>query len=294
MPHRRLATWMGSILGTLSALLVLSILGHASDWQQEGNVTEELHKTYPLANDGRIELDNMNGPVTIKAWDRNEVRVDAIKRAWSKRRLDEASIVIDSHPNLLSIRTEYPGENHTNWSSGHHDNPASVEYTLTIPRTARLDEIKLINGDLTIEGVSGDISASCINGHVQTGNVAGRAELSTINGHLSVQFNQLGASPVDLSSVNGAIDLTLPSDAKAEIEASTMSGSISDDFGLHVSQHSFIGHSLRGELGGGGTHLRLSNVNGRIEIRHANDHRALSPARNLDRDSDDRDDDSEI
>jgi hypothetical protein len=52
---------------------------------------------------------------------------------------------------------------------------------------------------------------------------------------------------------------------------------------------------LNGELGGGGTHVRVSNVNGRIEIRHANDNRPLSPAksRNGDRD-DDKDDEDTI
>jgi len=49
---------------------------------------------------------------------------------------------------------------------------------------------------------------------------------------------------------------------------------------------------LRGELGGGGPRIKVSNVNGRIEIRHASDGRALSPVKDLsDRD---KDDDSDI
>jgi hypothetical protein len=46
--------------------------------------------------------------------------------------------------------------------------------------------------------------------------------------------------------------------------------------------------------GGGGPSVHVSNVNGRIEIRHANDNRPLSPgkSRNHDRgDKDDEDDD---
>ena len=81
--------------------------------------------------------------------------------------------------------------------------------------------------------------------------------------------------------MNGSVDLTIPSDSKAEIEASTVSGGINNDFGLHVNHHSFVGHDLRGELGNGGTHIKLENVNGRIEIRHAQDGRALSPVKDL-------------
>ncbi len=73
-----------------------------------------------------------------------------------------------------------------------------------------------------------------------------------------------------------------------------MSGSISNDFGIRVSKHRWVGKDLNGELGGGGPRVRVSNVNGRIEIRHANDNRPLSPVKSLNRDSDDKDDDDTI
>jgi hypothetical protein len=42
---------------------------------------EEFHHTYALAADGRVSLENINGNVHVTSWSRNEVRVDAIKRA---------------------------------------------------------------------------------------------------------------------------------------------------------------------------------------------------------------------
>src|SRR6267378_800645 len=290
---RRRATWLGAILGGLSAVLILTLHARASDW--EGSVTEEFHQTYDLSANGRVELENINGPVHISAWDRNQVKVDAIKRAWSKERLDEAKIAISSRPDSLSIRTEYPGHDNTFWND-RHDNPASVEYTLVVPRRARLDEIKLVNGSLDIQDVAGEVRASCVNGRLQARNLGGRTDLGTVNGELDASMNRLPLSSLELSAVNGTLRLTLPSDAKAELEANTVSGGISNDFGLPVSRQ-FVGHSLRGELGGGGTHVKLSNVNGRIEIMHANDNRPLSPAKNLEREhnrDDDDDDDAEI
>jgi Putative adhesin len=289
----RVATWLGAALGAVSTLLVFAALGHASD--RQGNVTEEFHQVYALSAEGRIELENINGPVHISGWDRNEVKVDAVKRAWSKERLDEAKIEISSRPDSLSIRTAYPGHEHNFWN-GRHDNPASVEYTLVVPRRARLDEIKLVNGSLDIQDVAGEVRASCVNGRLAARNLGGRADLDTVNGELDASVGQMPASPLELSAVNGTLRLTLPSDAKADLEASTVSGRISNDFGLAVSHHSFVGHSLHGELGGGGTRVKLSNVNGRIEILHANDNRPLSPAKNLERghSRDDDDDDDTI
>ena len=288
-PHQFLAR-SGFVLSAC-ALFIFTVAAQASD--HRGAFTEEFHQTYALTSDGRVELDNINGAVHISTWDQNEVKVDAVKYADSKERLEQARIDIDSGKDHLSIRTKYPDHDLTfNWGS--HNNPASVEYTLTVPRTARLDEIKLINGSLDVTGVTGEVHASCINGRLEAHNLSGRADLSTINGHLDAKFDQLRGSSLELKSVNGSVELTIPSDSMAEIEASTVSGGIDNDFGLHVNHHSFVGHDLRGELGNGGPRIKLSNINGRIDIRHASDGRALSPAKDLSHRDKDDDDDGEI
>jgi len=290
--QRQFATWSGAVLGTICALFLLTLAAHASD--HRGAFTEEFHQTYALTPDGRVELDNINGAVHISSWDRNEVKLDAVKYADTKERLDEARIEVDSGKDYLSIRTKYR-DHGLSFDWGSHNNPASVEYTLTVPRAARLDEIKLINGSLDVTGVSGEVRASCINGKLQAHNLSGRARLSTINGRLDARFDQLAGSSIELNSVNGPVELTIPSDSKAEIDASTVSGGIDNDFGLHVNHHRYVGHDLRGELAGGGTRIELKNVNGRIEVRHAEDGRALSPVKDLShRDQDDDHDDSEI
>jgi hypothetical protein len=283
--QHRLAPWAGTILGSLCALL-FAAQSHASDIRR---YTEEFHQTYPLAAGGRIELDNLNGAVHIAAWDQNLVKVDAVKYAGTKERLDEARIEVETGGDFVSIRTKYPDHDH--FFNGGSNDPAGVEYTLTVPRAARLDEIKLINGPLDIHGVTAEVRASCINGRLTAEGLQGRVKLETINGRMEAHFDQLPNSQIELSSVNGSVDLILPSDAKADLKASTISGEIENDFGLHMRHHRFVGHDLHGELGGGGTHIRVSNVNGRIEIRHANDGHALSSAKDLDgNDRDDHDD----
>src|ERR1700685_4311225 len=147
--QRQFPVWSGAVLRTISALFVLALGAHASD--HRGAFTEEFHQTYALTPDGRVELDNINGDVHISTWDRNEVKVDAIKSADEKERLDEAKIEVDSGKDSISIQTKYPDHNHT-FTWGSHDNPASVEYTLSVARAARLDEIKLINGELDVTG----------------------------------------------------------------------------------------------------------------------------------------------
>ena len=289
MSQSRTASWTAAALSAVMTLLMLAGVACASD--RQGPLTEEFHQVYALSANGRVSLENINGPVHISAWDRNEVKVDAVKSAWSKERLDEAKIDVSSRPDSISIRTEYPGHNHTFWSD-RHDNPASIEYMLVVPRNARLDDIKLVNGSLDIQDIAGEVRASCVNGRLRASNLGGRANLDTVNGELDASVGPATASPLELSAVNGTLRVTLPSDAKADVEASTVSGRISNDFGMEVSRHQFVGNSLHGQLGGGGTRVKLSNVNGRIEILRANDNRPMSPAKNLEksRDRDDEDD----
>jgi DUF4097 and DUF4098 domain-containing protein YvlB len=271
----------------LTALLAIVVLLTAASsvltQQSSEMLREEFHQTYPLAADGRVSLENINGAVHVTAWDRNEVKVDAVKTAYRRERLDEAKIEVQSEPNSINIRTEYPHQSQTfDNGEGRYNNPATVEYTLTVPRDARIDSIELINGNLDLDGLRGDVKASTINGRLTARGLTGATKLSTINGKLEASFDHLDESkPISIGSVNGSVLLTIPSDANAELKAGTVHGAITNDFGLPVRNGEYVGHDLAGQLGQGGTRIKIGNVNGSITIRHAADGRPLSHATSL-------------
>jgi DUF4097 and DUF4098 domain-containing protein YvlB len=265
-------------------MIIALALSTGASSQTGEMLREEFHQTYPLSAQGRVSLENINGAVRINAWDHNEVRVDAVKSAYRRDRLDEAKIIVEAGSDAVRIRTDYPeqDQNFTTDRQGRLNNPAQVEYTLTIPRHARVESVELINGGLEIEGVAGDVSASSINGPVRARGLVGQAKLSTINGPLEATFDRLDEShPITLNSVNGPVTLTLPSDTNAQVRASTVHGGISNDFGLPVRKGEYVGHDLSGTLGQGGPRIKLGNVNGSITLRHAQDGRPLSRATSL-------------
>jgi DUF4097 and DUF4098 domain-containing protein YvlB len=247
-------------------------------------VREEFHRSVPLTAGGRVSIENINGSVRIAVWDQNEVKIDAVKRAYKRERLNEARIEVDATSDAVRIKTRYPYENltFTDEESRRYDNPAIVDYSLTIPRKARLESAELVNGALEIEGVEGDVKASCINGHLTARGLVGEVKLSTINGTLDATFTRLDESKaISLNSVNGRLLLTIPSDSNATLKASTVHGGITNDFGLTVQHGEWVGHELYGQLGTGGPRIRLGNVNGSITIKHAADGRTLSQATGL-------------
>jgi len=209
---------------------------------------------------GTVSLENVNGDVYVTAWDRNEVKVDAVKIADSAEKLADARIVVDADTNSVHIETKY-GRQHNN------NNPASVDYRLTIPKGANLDSLELVNGTLEISGVKGDVKASCVNGELKASGLTGQAHLETVNGRLEATFEKLDSNQrIKMSSVNGSIDLAVPANANAEFDADTVSGSIRNDFGFHEDDEDIVGHEVSGTLGDGAARVKLNNVNGAIRI----------------------------
>jgi DUF4097 and DUF4098 domain-containing protein YvlB len=231
--------------------------------QAQENVSEEFHQTYALPDGGRVSVKNIVGPVRIAAWDRSEVSVDAVKRATSQEILAEAQIKVEARPDAIDIETTYPISS--------NNKPASVEYTINVPRKAQLERIEIITGKLEIDNVSGDVSASNTNGQIIARGLTSEARLSTVNGRLEASFADLNkGKSILLKSVNGQITLRLPDNANADVKASSMRGRIKNDFGLTANRGELSGTSLAGVLGQGGSRITLDNMNGSIAILRSN------------------------
>jgi hypothetical protein len=196
----------------------------------------------------------------ITAWDRDEVLVEASKKSSDPRRLDDARIVVDSSSDVLSIHTQYGGTD--------AEHPASVNYRIMVPRTANLENVRLINGGLLISGLAGPVKASSVNGSIRAVKLQGQTDLSTVNGQLEAGFERVGSGkPITLSSVNGPIRVWLPCNAAASVDADNRSGGIESEFG-HPWRGTG-GHRLRTNVNHGGTPIHVHNVNGGITIRRA-------------------------
>ncbi|MBX7170040.1 MAG: hypothetical protein K1X72_03710 [Pyrinomonadaceae bacterium] len=265
----------------------------------QGDETERFEQTYPLSANGKLSINNVNGSITIDTWDRNEVKLEAVKIADSKERLSQVEIKVDSKPDSLKIETEYGS-----WKNGNRSWNCSgycrleVQYKLTVPRNAVLNEIETVNGSVTITNASNYTKASAVNGTVKASNLRGTAYIDTVNGVSEVDFDSLNSdSKIKLSTVNGKVNLVIPSDADATIKADTVNGSISNEFGLPVRKGKYIGRDLFGKLGNGTVKIDLDSVNGGLNIRRKSDGKNIKPVTNLlnmKEDADDEDDEDSV
>ena len=230
-----------------------------------------VDETVALSPGGTVSLENVNGDVTIEVWDRNEVRVQAVKSASSQELLDGLEVDIDANPSSVRIDTEYPSSRDS-WGEGHRqgkheERHMKVEYTLTVPRSAAIDDVDLVNGNLLIVGVQGGVDAETVNGNVVVRDSAGETSLSTVNGGMEIYLDRLDSGDeVELEAVNGSIDLYLSSSIGADIRAESVNGTLANDFGISVAKGKYVGSSFNGSVGGGGSRVDLETVNGRITV----------------------------
>lgn len=245
------------LMGTAAALTPVCPPTPATPPQAE--VRETFERTYPLAPGGRVSLDNFTGTVIVTTWDRPEVKVSALKRAYSPERLAEVKIEVTPGPSDLRLVSKYARQN-LRWSDREDeraDNSARVDYALTVPRDARLDKFELHNGEISLEGLTGDVVVSTLNGGVRARMLTGNLKVSTLNGSIEADFGEMGARQrVALSSLNGRIVVILASD-DVRVSAGTMHGKMNNELGRASADSP------------GGPHVDISNLNGDVTVRRA-------------------------
>lgn len=241
----------------LSAMVLL-IAGAAV----AGDYTEVFDQTYPADHGVSVGLENINGDLTIEVWDQAEVRVYAVKKASSQERLEALKIEVNASSRGVFVDTHYP--NSRDLSYADRNGRTEVEYTLSVPRFAVIEDVDLVNGDLLIDGVEGGIDADTVNGTIVVRRAAGEIELETVNGQIELELGPVVKDDVSVSSVNGTIEVFTT--GSAEIRAETVNGRIRNDFGIEVKKGKYVGSSMNGTVGGGGPVIDMETVNGAIYL----------------------------
>jgi len=275
-----------TILRRFLLLPASAVLLAATALPARGTTLEKVVSgVYALENGGRFELDNVNGAVTIEAWDRAEVEVRAQKvvkspsDATARKALAELKVTVDAKPGLVRVKAHFPHSSGgvLSWLSGHSVD-RKVEFHVKVPRQADL-HVETINGGVSLHGgqgeltlrttnggvsmadASGKLSVDSVNGSLDLRHVSGSIEASTVNGSIEAEIEARGAS--SLSSVNGSVTLKLPRNAQATISASTTNGRVTTDLPIEGKAKRT---SLSGDLNGGGPRIEVGTTNGRVEI----------------------------
>lgn len=184
------------VLRSRSSLAALFVLFAPTAACAQGTDT-----TITVQPTARIQIQNFAGSVTVRAWDRNAVRVSA-----SNTRRDD--VVIRGRDAALSITTV-----------SRTGVPAPLAYEISVPAKAALD-ISGTYTDITIEGVQASVTASTVQGDVRLRGGDGVVSLKSVQGSVTVQ-NATGR--IEVNGVNKGLSLR---NVSGDIAAETVNGSI--------------------------------------------------------------------
>jgi hypothetical protein len=224
--------------------------------------TETFEKAYSLDGVSRVRLENVNGAVRVLTWDRNYIRVTAVKTG-SPATLEHTQIRATQPGDEIRIETISTRRHHFFFFFFDSERVAKVEYELLIPSATTL-KVSTVNGTIRVAGRSGDTTAEAVNGRLDIADARGQIKAETVNGRIYVSF--AGESrDARLETVNGSIDAEYPAGASLRYSLSTVNGAM--EVGDRQSRAHALGvKSFEGEVNGGRALFKASTVNGAIHV----------------------------
>jgi len=224
---------------TLAAFALVAFVSTAGAREK---YEEKFTKTVPIPADGKVLVSNVSGDVVVRTWEKNEVKVDALKISTAssteraKERAAEVEINVGKTDGILRIEVDYP-------SGGHRDHEdsggVSIDFDIMIPAKASI-EARSVSGDVTVTAVGGSLQAETVSGDVTVSRAMNGAEAKTVSGDVEVSdvtgavwaeavsgnavLTRIDGS-IEVESVSGEIELRDVTGAKT-IKAKCLSGDL--------------------------------------------------------------------
>src|SRR6202521_2886835 len=279
---------MGISLAALLALIAMVPRAEAEEWT----------KSYTISGSGRanVRVDTNDGSVRIATTDSKQVEfvVDYVGYQLDK------NLHIESRQDGDHVELSARVSGHWGFSWG--GNHRNVRIEVRMPRDADLQvdtgdgsvRCEAVNGDvdvdtgdgsITLEGAKGEVRLRTGDGHIDARNVDGKLDATSGDGHIKIdgRFDALniktGDGSIDahvlpgsklvsgwsIHTGDGSVDLVLPGELQANIDASTNDGRIS--LGIPVTvEGTFSTSQLHGKMNGGGQPLTIHTGDGSIRL----------------------------
>ncbi|MBT5875484.1 MAG: DUF4097 family beta strand repeat protein, partial [Candidatus Latescibacteria bacterium] len=194
------------IIGFVAALCMLSGL-MSSTAAKDAEEQKTFDETFSFDSGGRLRLENQNGGIEVRTWDRDEVRVWArIKvRGRDSREaeemLEEVEIRVEQSSGRLEIYSDHP---RTGWGRGRS---VSISYELTVPSEIDL-KLDTVNGNIEVGEIQGEVVAQTTNGGIEVDRVEGSVSAKTTNGGIDIELATFdGSSDLEFTTTNGSINV---------------------------------------------------------------------------------------
>jgi hypothetical protein len=151
------------------------------------------------------------------------------------------------------------------------------KYTIRVPKNVAVtyQEKSWQGAHFNLSDVDGEVEIKLNNASATLTNISGPVVANATNGQLKIKFSQVNQKkPSAISSINGGVDITLPSNTKANFKLKSIQGEIYTDFDLNQKKDTKSdlpriggGNNIDGQINGGGVDISINTINSDIFIR---------------------------
>jgi hypothetical protein len=215
----------------------------------------------PIARGSFVEIRGINGNVRAEPSTSGEVEV--VARLETEETAPAVQVQMVRNGDSVTVCSVFPGETACR-AQGESGPGARVNFVVRVPEGVNFLG-STVNGGVEAECLKSDVQAYTVNGQVRV-STTGTVQAKTVNGSITANLlKPFWSKPSELSTVNGAIRLVLPSSANTSLQAATKNGKIVTDFN---AKGKITDQEVVGRIGGaGGSRLLLKTVNGTIELK---------------------------
>lgn len=234
-------------------------------WPVDANVFAQkpFSQEVPVVAQLGLRLEGVNGEVQVAGQPgATSVKVTATLRVGADTLADAQAglallaVQVTDVPDEVVVRTAQP--------SNPQGRQYIVDYVVTLPDGLGVD-VRQVNGHVTVSAVAGAVVVDQDNGNVILSALAGDANAHVDNGAIDATVSLPPGGVIGLSTVNGGINLRVPTSTSAALSAVVGTGTITWT-GLTISGAIYTGSSLTGTLGGGAGVIDLGTGNGNIDL----------------------------
>jgi DUF4097 and DUF4098 domain-containing protein YvlB len=230
----------------------------------QGRASDEWVRAYPLAENGSLEIININGQIeaTPSAGREVEIRVERTTQGNSDEEAQELLRALEMTEQVSADRIRVEGK--IPEGRALRRNAVRLEYRIRVPRGTNV-VLRTENGGVRVEDIVGRIEASTTNGGVNAEGISGAIKATAVNGGIRLEMAAV-TGDVEVSTTNGGVRIDLPREVRASLDATCVNGAVrvDEDFNLQATESSR--NRSVGTLNGGGVRIVASTVNGGVTI----------------------------
>ncbi|HJW96362.1 MAG TPA: hypothetical protein VJ901_22320 [Thermoanaerobaculia bacterium] len=246
----------------ISSMTAIALFACASLLAAPVSHTERFVRDFPLDAGGTLWIEDPIGAVDVVGSDQDGVSVSVVKVVVApegtslKEGREQTQVLMGGDAKSRLIRTVVNGSPAAKWKS-------NVAYVVRVPRATTVHITGQMGEHIKVTNIAGTVTAKNTNGEITLDSIDGPVTVDSVNGNIHFLTEARPSDPVQLTTVNGSIEVQVNGDSNLDWIAQSITGDFKTNLALRSPRIAL--NTMRGIVNGpGGPSLVTTAVMGDV------------------------------